>query len=104
MTVAQVKKELKEVRYYYKMKHVFDRNSKEIYPRNIMWLIKKYVTAMEEITDTKMYIIFTELYVNDTTQTDLADAWGVTRDYIKQMNKELTDFFVNYFDKKGAKI
>ena len=101
MTTEQIKQELKDVRYYYTMKHVFDRNIKEIYPKKIMKVIQKYVLAMEEISNSKLYILFTELYVNNTTQIELAYAWGVTRDYIKQINKELIGYLINYFAKKG---
>lgn len=102
MTTKQVKEELREIRYYYTMKHVFDRCTKDIYPKKIMRMVEKYKLAMEEISFSKYYIIFMELYVNNTTQTDLANAWGVTRDYINSLNNELYLYLIEYFDKKGV--
>lgn len=100
MTIEQIRADLREVRYYYAMQHLFDANSKVIPPKRVKALVAKYNEAIEEAPG-NVYILYVALYINNTTQIDLADDWGFSREYIKTMNRDLYEYLKNYFDKKG---
>ena len=72
MTLLDIRKDLKTIKYYYAMKNVFDRNSKELMPRKIVETVHKYGKAIND-SEGELYVFYTELYVNGATQTDLAD-------------------------------
>lgn len=63
MTLDAIRKELKEVRYYYARRAIFDKALREVGNKNIMDLVKKYNDAVSTASP-KLYDIYISLYVN----------------------------------------
>lgn len=87
-TTNQIRNDLKEIRYYYSMKDLFDRTSKIIPPTAILNKIKKYNSAMQD-APARLYILYVFLYLENNTQVTLAQEWQFTTDYMKEINTKL---------------
>ena len=40
----------------------------------------------------RLFVIYVSLYVQNNSQTALADDWGFAREYIKDLNQRLVEF------------
>ena len=56
LTTVQVRNDLKEIRYYYSMKELFDRSSKTVKPLAIVQKVERYNTAMQN-APARLYIL-----------------------------------------------
>ena len=91
MTLDQVRSDLKEIRYYYSMKELFDLSAKTVQPVSLLEKVARYNEAMKT-APARVFIIYVSLYVQNNSQTALADDWGFTREYIKDLNQRLVEF------------
>ena len=82
LTTVQVRNDLKEIRYYYSMKELFDRSSKTVKPLAIVQKVERYNTAMQN-APARLYILYVSLYIDNNTQAVLAEEWQLTTDYMK---------------------
>ena len=80
LTTVQVRNDLKEIRYYYSMKELFDRSSKTVKPLAIVQKVERYNTAMQN-APARLYILYVSLYIDNNTQAVLAEEWQLTTDY-----------------------
>ena len=90
-TMNQVREDLREIRYYYSMKQMFDSAANTIKPIAILNKVERYNAAIKT-APAKLYILYVSLYVNNNTQAALADDWGYTREYVKELNQSLVEF------------
>lgn len=91
MTSKQIRSELKEVRYYYARKDVFDKAFKEIDNNVITELVKKYNEAVCTAPP-KLFDIYVSLYVNNNTQESLSEQLDYSPDYVHKLNDKLIKF------------
>lgn len=91
LTMVQVRNDLKEIRYYYSMKELFDRSSKTVKPLAIVQKVERYNTAMQN-APARLYILYVSLYIDNNTQAVLAEEWQLTTDYMKELNNKLIYF------------
>jgi hypothetical protein len=97
MTVKEIREDLREIRYYYGMSDLFKAGSKLIPPQAIVDKVEKYNKAIST-APAKLYALYVGLYVHNNTQAVLAEDWGFTDEYIKQLNNKLCDFLKKYFE------
>ena len=88
LTAVQVRNDLREIRYYYAMKELFDRSSKTVKPLAVIQKVERYNTAMQN-APARLFILYVSLYVENNTQTVLAEEWQLTPDYMKELNNKL---------------
>ncbi len=100
MTFREIREDLKEIRYYYGMSDLFKAGSKLIPPQAIVEKVERYNKAMST-APAKLYALYVGLYVHNNTQAVLAEDWGYTDEYIKQLNNKLCSFMKQYFEKQG---
>lgn len=91
LTKVEVRNDLKEIRYYYAMKDLFDRSSQTVKPLAIVQKVEKYNTAMQN-APAKLYVLYVSLYVNNNTQSALAAEWQFSADYLKELNNKLIEY------------
>lgn len=91
MTIPEIRKELKEVRYYYSRKPIFDRAMREVSNQSILELVKKYNSAVSTAPP-KLYDIYISLYVNNNTQEALSEELDYSPDYVHKLNNKLVKF------------
>lgn len=89
-----IRKELKEIRYYYSRKELFDKASKDIGSISIVDKIEKYNGAIRSATP-RMYELYVSLYLENNTIESLSNKLGYSYDYIQKLNKKLVEFFQN---------
>ena len=98
MTLDEIRKDLREIRYYYSMEKLFQPSDTALAPIAIKNKVGKYNLAIKD-APAKLYVLYMSLYVNNCTQAMLAEEWGYCNDYIKQLNKMLCEFFLEKFNK-----
>lgn len=91
LTINQVREDLREIRYYYSMQKLFDSAANTVKPVAILNKVERYNAAIKT-APARLYILYVSLYVNNNSQTALADDWGYTREYIKEMNQKLVEY------------
>ncbi len=96
MTKEQVRTDLKDIRYYYANKKIFDK----FYDgeSRAEKLCKKYKIAVME-APAKLASIYIGLYVNNNTCEALAYDMERSFQHISRLNSELMDFLANYFNR-----
>lgn len=97
MTFKDIRQDLKEIRYYYGMSELFKTSAKIIPPQSILEKVEKYNKAISS-APAKLYAVYVGLYINNNTQSVLAEDWGFCDEYIKQLNNRLCDFLKKYFE------
>ena len=91
MTLNQVRDDLKEIRYYYSMKELFDSAANTVKPVALLNKVARYNEAMKTAPG-RLFVIYVSLYVQNNSQTALADDWGFAREYIQDLNQRLVEF------------
>jgi hypothetical protein len=91
LTINQVREDLKEIRYYYSMQDLFDSAANTVKPIALLNKVERY-NAVIKTAPARLYILYIELYVKNTTQSDLANAWGYERVYITELNTKLVQY------------
>lgn len=91
LTINQVREDLKEIRYYYSMQELFDSAANTVKPVAILNKVERYNAAIKA-APARLYILYVSLYVKNNTQAALADDWGYTREYIKEINQKLVEY------------
>ena len=88
LKTSQIRADLKEIRYYYKMKKLFDDAEKLVKPEIVINKVERYGTIMKT-APAKLFVIFYALYVDGKTHQKLAEDWNYSREYITRLNDAL---------------
>ena len=91
MTFDEIRKDLKEIRYYYSRKGLFENAENTIGGNCILRKIDKYNDVVKQAPP-KLYDIYNGLYIQNYTQEALAFEMGYTSVYIQYLNKKLMQF------------
>ena len=91
MTIEEIKRDLKEIRYYYSRIKDFDKAEKQIGANSFIEKINRYNEAARDAPP-RLYDTYNGLYVNNLTQEGLAFDMGYTTVYINLLNKRLLSF------------
>jgi hypothetical protein len=91
MTLAEIRADLKEVRYYYSRKELLDNAFKEVTVNSVLDKVRKYNEAVNTAPP-RLYDLYVSLYVKNSTQENLAADLGYTPEYIQMQNKKLILF------------
>ena len=89
MTLNEIREDLREIKFYYSMKKTFD--SSEVRSVATLNKVDKYNKIMES-APAKLYILYVELYINNNTQTSLADMWCYSREYIQDIHTKMCEY------------
>ncbi len=91
VSLDSIREDLKDVRYYYMRKKVFEGNVKSVGVNVIREKVDRYNSVMI-FAPPKLYDLYIGLYVNGSTQDGYATEIGYTPKYIQKRNKELLRF------------
>ena len=97
MTIEEIREDLKEIRYYYGMSDLFRVGSKLVPPVQITQKVERYNKVIQN-APARLYAVYVGLYINNNTQAVLAEDWGYTNEYIKQLNNKLCEFIQKAFE------
>ena len=92
ITLNEIREDLKDIRYYYLRKDMFD----EAYAytgkgNDITDKVERYNEAMRKASP-KLFDLYYCLYIKNHTQESLSDKLGYTPEYIQVLNKKLLKF------------
>ena len=90
-TLKEIRNDLREIKYYYSAKAVFEQSSEEVFPEGVLSKVQRYANIVKN-APARLYVLYVSLYVNNNTQRILAEDWGFTPEYVRDMNKKLCLF------------
>lgn len=96
MELAKIREDLKNIRYYFARKDMFDRVSISVGENSILEKINTYNRIVRNAPP-RLYDIYVSLYLENNTQESLSDKLGYTIEYISKLNSQLVKFFQKKF-------
>ena len=97
LTLNQIRKDLKEIRYYYSRRKTLDSIFTDILHKAVQNTIQKYNEAISE-APLQLYDLYVNLYVMYHTQESLSEEWRYTPYHIYCLNKKLLLFLQKKLD------
>lgn len=91
LTFSSIREDLKDIRYYYMRKEVFDSALSKTGENDIIQKVFLYNHAIQHASP-KLYDLYVSLYIDCHTQESLSDKLGFTPEYIQMLNKKLLRF------------
>ena len=91
LTLATIRNDLKDIRYYYSRKKMFDEAAACTGVNDVLAKTKKYNDAVVKASP-KLYDLYVSLYIKNHTQESLSNELGYTPEYIQMLNKQLLKF------------
>lgn len=96
MTLQEIRKDLRAIRYYYSKQKEFEKAAETVGTSKVVETVEKYNQAVTN-APLKLYEVYVGLYVHNNTQEALAFDRDCCTEYIRRLNKELCVFLLNYF-------
>lgn len=90
-SLNEIREDLKEIRYYYSRKKMFDEASRLVGANSVMQKVNRYSDAVQG-AEPRLYDMYINLYVKGFTQEGLAAEMNYSPDYIHLLNKRLILF------------
>ena len=91
LPLAKIRADLKEIRYYYQRKEIFDTAIGGACFNNVLNKVRRYSLAMQSAPP-RLYDVYVMLYVKCNTQETVAREWGYESEHIRRLNKQLLLF------------
>lgn len=99
MTISEIRKDLKDIRYYFSRQNVFDKAFNYVGQNSVLEKISKYNEAICSAPP-KLYDLYVSLYTENHTQDTLSFKLGYTTETISRLNTKLVKFFEKAFQNK----
>ena len=96
MNLATIRDDLKEIRYYYTKKKMFDEAFECTGQSEIIQKVKKY-NEMIVFAPIKLYELYHSLYIKNHTQESLSEELCYTPEYVQMLHKQLLKFLQSRF-------
>lgn len=96
-----IREDLKNIRYYYARREVFENSEAEIGGMSFLPIIRKYNQAIREASP-RLYDLYVSLYLLNHTQRELADKMGLTPEHVQVLHRGLIQYFLKYFHNFGS--
>lgn len=100
--IKEIRNDLKEIRYYYKRKAVFDEAADSIVVCSFSEKVKKYNNAAAQCSP-KLFDMYISLYVKNNTQESLSETLNYTPQYVQVLNQRLIEELQKKLSKKEGK-
>ncbi len=92
MTATQIREDLKNIRYFYIRKDMFEKTNFSVGKNKIADTIERYNNAIC-FASPRLYDVYVSLYIENNTQESLSDKLGYSLVYISKLNSQLIKFF-----------
>ena len=94
LALSKIREDLKNIRYYYARKKLFDEAFQSTGMNEIVEIVNKYNEYIKSAPP-NLYDLYVSLYLKNHTQESLSDELGYTQEYIQMLNKRLLKFLQN---------
>lgn len=102
MTANEIRKDLKNIRYYYSRQTVFDKVTDAIGQNVIIEKLDIYNKVIC-LAPPRLYDLYISLYLQNNTQDSLSEKLGYSIEHISRLNSQLVKFFEKELNKKEEK-
>lgn len=102
LTLNKIREDLKEIRYYYSRKAMFDECKNKVIGNSITEKARRYNEAVRTAPP-RLYDMYMMLYVKGFTQEGLSVELNYTPVYIQMLNKKLLLFLQSKLANEGEK-
>ena len=92
LNLSTIRDDLKEIRYYYSHRDIFEKASKQIGEHSCIEKISKYNNAIR-YAPARLYELYVSLYLDNNTLESLADKEGYSYVHIQRIHGQLVKFF-----------
>lgn len=99
MTLSEIREDLRDIRYYYARKELFEKVSGNVGINRIEDKIGRYNEAIC-LAPPRLYDLYVSLYLENNTQESLSEKLCYSAEYISKLNKQLVRFFQKNFTEK----
>ena len=99
-TIEKVREDLRDIRHYYSKIEEFEKISKVIGSPLSLTMVESYNKKILN-APIRLYDLYVSLYLRNNSLMVVAEDWGYSVGYVKVLNKQLYDFFVEEFKKEG---
>lgn len=101
-SLSVIREDLKDIRYYYTRKSLFDEASVFTGKMNeILIKVNVYNNAMVKASP-RLYDLYYSLYIKNHTQESLSEELGYTPEYVQKLNKRLLNYLQTAVEKESA--
>ena len=91
LTLKTIRNDLKDIRYYYSRKEIFDKAEFSV-GKNIMLNKIKIYNKVICSAPPRLYDLYVSLYLHNHTQESLSERLGYTFEYVSRLNTQLIKF------------
>ena len=99
MNLSEIREDLKDIRYYYAHKDVFESAARENVYNDVVRKVRKY-TALIEKAPPILFDLYVSLYVLNNTQAAFAYDRDYTVNYIKELNNKLCLYILDIVNRQ----
>ena len=96
MTIQELRSDLRAIKYYYSKQKEFEKAAETVGESKIVETVKRYNQAVTNAPP-RLYKVYVELYVHNSTQETVSFDWDCCVEYIRRLNKQLCIFLLEYF-------
>ncbi|MDE6441757.1 MAG: hypothetical protein K2L12_03270 [Clostridia bacterium] len=100
MTVQEVRKDLRAIRYYYSKQKDFEKAAETVGANRVAGIAQRYHRIVTNASP-RLYEVYVQLYLRNNTQETLAFDWDCSTEYIKRLNKQLYEFIIDQFKEEN---
>lgn len=101
MTAKTIREDLRNIRYYYSRKDLFEKSASTVGVSAICEMANKYNQAICSAPP-RLYDLYVCLYLQNNTQESLSNKLGFSVEYISILNAKLIKFFQKNLEIKEA--
>lgn len=99
-SIKSIREDLRNIRYYYSRKDLFDKSSHRIGESEVLQKIELYNKLVCKAKP-RLYDLYVSIYLENNSQESMAERLGYSPVYICQLNTELARFIQKELDKEG---
>jgi len=101
LELSVIREDLKEIKFYYSHKEIFDKASKEIGEHTCLKKIEKYNDVIK-FAPARLFELYVSLYIENNTLESLADKEKYSYVHVQRLHSQLVKFFQDYL--KGENV
>ena len=99
LDLSVIRDDLKEIRYYYAHKEIFEKASRDIGQHSCVEKINKYNDAIKSAS-ARLFELYVSLYMENNTLESLAAKENYSYVHIQRIHGQLVKFFQDKFNEK----
>jgi len=99
MKYREIRNDLRDIRYFYSRKELFNKSAEELGKHKIFTTVEKYNKAILQAPP-RLYDVYVSIYWLNNSQYSLASKMQYTLEYISMLHTQLIEFFDKTFKKE----